>query len=424
MSSVAIFKRLLPVLQHLARFPGANARALCGRHGVALDDLQRFVEKEFGSFSNLEEESLEVTAKRFGVTLLAWKPTQPAVKSVQVEAPVVMPRFRAADRGKVEAVEKLATPPPKAPPAPALKPPAGADLADWFTAQALKPRAVNLSFEVDLAPAIAVQWLKLNVSNRKPSKAKIKRFAAAMKARRWTLNGETIKFSSSGRLLDGQSRLMAIVMAGISVPVEVRGGLPDFAQESMDCGEIRRGSHTLEMMGEDNPQICAPALRQLWIWEKGYLGGFPFGASRVMENSELKPLLEKHAGIKRSVGWAVTVMRQLRGLMPPSEGAFFHYLLGLADPKLRDSFCEALVEGVGLTKASPVYHLREKLLELRRDGIKGSSNNANGGKVYRAALVIKAWNAARDGEKMTCLIWRHKGELAEKFPVLELKGEV
>src|SRR6185369_5866959 len=116
-------------------------------------------------------------------------------------------------------------------------------------------------------------------------------------------NGETIKFSISGRLIDGQSRLMACIEAGATVPMEVRGGLPDVAQESMDCGELRKNNHTLEMMGERNAGILAPALKLVWLWETDRLSGNKFGVSNVLENSAVKPLLQKHTGLKSSVGW-------------------------------------------------------------------------------------------------------------------------
>lgn len=233
-----------------------------------------------------------------------------------------------------------------------------------------------------------------------------------MKTHKWCLNGETVKFSVSGRLIDGQSRLMAIVEAGVAITLEVRAGLPDVAQESMDCGELRKGSHTLEMMGENNPGILAPALRIIWMFEKGLIPHAPRDVGRVMENSEIKPALERHAGLKESVGWVVGPGHKIKNFMAYSTAAAFHYLCGREGRDIRDHFFEALSDGIGLTKTAPVYHLREKLL-ARRQQSAGAGRNIE---IY--ALIIKAWNATVAGEKASDLRFVSTGPTAEKFPIL------
>ncbi len=416
------FKRLLPVLQHLAKFSGANRASICQRHGVAMEDVVEMITKLCGALSLWDEEALEVAAKRFDVLLPDWKPAPPA--------PAPKPVAAAPVRRPIPAPAPVEKPKPVRAAPPVLKVGVGAiapvklspeaDLGRWLDVQRIKVVEKVATYVIEVTPELAAAWLNFNMANRKPSKAKIRRFAQAMKTHRWTINGESLKFSKTGRLIDGQSRLMAVLEAGVPAQLEVRAGLPDVAQDSMDCGELRKGSHTLEMMGESNPGILAPALRQVQMWERGYLGGIPFGMSLVLENQEIKPLLEKHSALKISVGWVVSDGHKIKNAMPSSEGAFFHYVLGLADRELRDGFFEALVEGIGLTKASPVYHLREKLLELRRQGGVQETGFKSKGKVLRAALIIKAWNAARAGEKMTGLIWRNRGPLAEKFPKLEI----
>ncbi len=251
------------------------------------------------------------------------------------------------------------------------------------------------SFQVEVTPAIAERWLALNQGNRSPSKSKIRRFTAAMKGGRWTLNGETIKFSITGRLIDGQSRLMAVIGAGTPVSLEVRAGLPDEAQKSMDIGELRKNSHTLEMMGETYPAVLAPALKLVWLYERGILDGTGFDKSSVMENYDVGPMLEKHGSLKISVGWVVTSGQGISKVMATSTAAFFHYVFGQIDPDLRDCFFAGLADGEALTKQSPVYHLRERLLDDKAKRIAGSRKREH------RALIIKAWNACRVGEKMT-----------------------
>ena len=227
-----------------------------------------------------------------------------------------------------------------------------------------------------------------------------------MKAGRWSLNGESLKFSANGRLLDGQSRLMAIELAAVPVVLEVRAGLPDAAQQSMDVGEVRKNAHTLEMLGENYPNMLAPALKLCWLLERGQLGGAKFKDSPVMENYEVQPMLQRHAALKRSIGWVVSDGHKVKRLLRQSEAAFFHYIFGTISFERRDWFFDGLVDGIGLAKTSAVYHLREKLLggEIPRVG----EPNAR----LRRALIIKAWNHVQAGESVSML----RLLPAERFP--------
>jgi len=301
--------------------------------------------------------------------------------------------------------------------APDEVPPLTGNLNQWLALQKVRITGIVNCYQVEVTPAIAASWLLFNQSNRNPSKAKIRRFAASIVAGKWIINGESIKFSSSGRLLDGQSRLMAIVLANVPAILEVRSGLPDIAQASMDNGEVRKGSHTLEMLGENNPKLLATALKFAWLMESGMFEKSSFGSKRVLENSELKPLLEKHLALKASVGWAVTDGHKLSNFIPRSEGAFWHYWLGRVDPVMRDRFFSSLLDGVGLTKVSPIYHLRERFF-MRNRGVETAD------RAERAAIIIKAWNATLRGLNIASLAWRATGPTAEKFPVILTKENV
>ena len=60
-----------------------------------------------------------------------------------------------------------------------------------------------------------------------------------MKAGEWMLTHQGIAFSESGRLLDGQHRLLAGIQADIPVKFVVTQGLDENAFRAIDCGEKR-----------------------------------------------------------------------------------------------------------------------------------------------------------------------------------------
>lgn len=202
------------------------------------------------------------------------------------------------------------------------------------------------------------------------------------------------------------------MLARVPAVLELRAGLPDVAQDSMDTGEVRKGTHTLEMLGENYPNILSPALKLVSLQEQGFLGTKPFGRSVILENCDLKPLLERHSAIRKSVGWVVSTGNKAQRLMPLSEAAFFHYIFSTIDAELCEHFMEALIDGLNLTKQSPVYHLRER---LQADKV----SQAKMTRKERLGLIIKAWNATKAGEKLSRLVFNMTGERAEAFPSVQ-----
>lgn len=377
-------------LQTLAARPSAPLAYLEQRYDLERGQLSAWLaEYNQGSKILSAHRITEVKAKLGGVHTVRLEHAPQATPAVaKAAAPAAAPKAAKAAAKPVAVAVAVARPPLLT-----------ADLGKWLDAQKAEIIGRATCFQVRVTPALAKSWLQLNQGNRRASQAKIRRFAAAMGAGKWTLNGETIKFSASGRLLDGQSRLQAVTLAGKPVVLEVRAGLPDLAQQSMDSGETRRGTHTLEMLGEANPGILAPALKLLWLWSKGWLDKIPFGGVRVLENSEIAPLLAQHPALRASAGWTVSSGAKIDRYLLRSEAAFFHYLFGTINAEVRDAFFDAVIDGLGLTKLSPAYHLRERLA-LERQG-----EDSGDRRRLRRALVIKAWNHALAGQPCTRLVF-------------------
>ena len=69
-----------------------------------------------------------------------------------------------------------------------------------------------------ITPDQASKWLANNHTGRRKIPSESERIARAILEGKWVVSGETIIVDSDGRLLDGQHRLEAIVLAGIAVP--------------------------------------------------------------------------------------------------------------------------------------------------------------------------------------------------------------
>lgn len=253
---------------------------------------------------------------------------------------------------------------------------------------ALKERPVpvtnGLTLE-EVTPDLAKQWLGSNPKNRRISAVQVQRLAAAIKKGEWQVNGETIKLTDSGDLLDGQHRLLAIVEAKRPVwSYVVRGVDPDTSQ-TIDLGRRRNVGDLLQMAGEPRYSILGAALGQLHIYKMS--GIFGSGGNKGTP-STLLALLEKNPGIR---DWIDPTMGFARGLrFNPGMAVAMWYVFGDLDRDLALDFADKLTTGHDLTAGSPILTLREQLIA----DLSSSPRMLPG---RRAEITIRSWNALRKG---------------------------
>ncbi|HEX9992481.1 MAG TPA: hypothetical protein VGB14_06115 [Acidimicrobiales bacterium] len=92
---------------------------------------------------------------------------------------------------------------------------------------------------VTITPEAAAVMLAGNIVNRKLRRQRVLLYAKQMAAGKWRLTGETIVFSPTGQLLQGQHRLHACIEAGVSFPTIVVRGIDPEAMRVMDSGLAR-----------------------------------------------------------------------------------------------------------------------------------------------------------------------------------------
>ena len=258
------------------------------------------------------------------------------------------------------------------------------------------------AYWMTVTPAIAEEWLKMNGRNRPVKQEHVRYLAKEMEAGRWQENGETIKRNGT-TLQDGQHRLLACIKAKTSFRTLVVEGLPDSIFKSVDVGCVRSGADTLAVMGEKNTKRLAGALKIV----EAYMTGTMENRQSKYSNAEVEELLEKYPGIRESVNRTDINSR----LVPPSVMAACHFLFAQKDELLAELFLQQVLKGNDLKEGEPTYVLRERL-------VRNSLEKAKIAPAYIAALLIKAWNHTRAGNKIKHLRYRERGEAREGFPLV------
>lgn len=100
-----------------------------------------------------------------------------------------------------------------------------------------------------VTPQLAEEWLGRNDANRNLRPSRVAKYARDMRAGRWALTGEAIKFDHAGNLIDGQHRLTAVRDSGQTVELLVVRGLAPTVRGVIDTGAKRTASDALRMAG-------------------------------------------------------------------------------------------------------------------------------------------------------------------------------
>ncbi|MGO1069604.1 hypothetical protein [Lysobacter sp. CA199] len=248
--------------------------------------------------------------------------------------------------------------------------------------------------DVLITPVLASAWLRRNEANRKLRQRAVTQYARDIQRGAWKPTGETIKFSTSGRLLDGQHRLAAIVESGVAVRMGVATGLDNSAFDVIDTGRSRTGADVLviEGVGLRESSTVAAAMPLILNYQRGLI---PHSRAQY-PNQELIEAWSTQATIRRSSQFVAKLPRKVMPISH-SKALFLHWAFCQRNVDAADEFVERLFTGEHLGKTEPLYHLRQRLLQVRMEG-----QSLPDTVVLHAG--IKAWNATRTGRSYST--WR------------------
>lgn len=239
--------------------------------------------------------------------------------------------------------------------------------------------------DVVVTPEIATHWLTFNTSNRGIFASRLEEFKAAIIAGAWADNGEAVKFAH-GKLLDGQHRLMAIAVTGKAQKLSVVCGLAPETQVTMDTGRSRTPRDVLSIEGMDiwSAGVCGSAIHGIITAENG---GLPSSPAKYPNRVVKAFFLEHRAELERTVRF-LHDMPHRPMVLSFSRAATFHYLFSKIDKDRADWFFSRLYIGDALKTTSPVFHLRNVLMN---DWTAKSKKSV----FIQCYHIVAAWNAVR-----------------------------
>lgn len=235
-----------------------------------------------------------------------------------------------------------------------------------------------------ITPAIAETFLAANTDNRRVSPRNLAFLTKEITSGKWIENGATIIIhKDTGRLIDGQHRLHAVIQANIPITTLVAyiGGSDQDAFLTIDTGKGR--SHTDALVMHDrnvkNVSSIVGAMRLI------HNDSHSKRATDALTNLDMCTLYDIY-GIELLAASKTVHNSNLSKFMPPSPLLYCRYRVNKIDHIKADHFFEVLATGMPTSQTDqPIIVLRDKLMQDRSEPVKmGPANQI---------LCVKiAWN--------------------------------
>jgi len=233
---------------------------------------------------------------------------------------------------------------------------------------------------VKVTPDMARTLLISNQDNRTVRKNRVNNYATQMKRGQWKLTGDPIRISRTGRLLDGQHRLLAIIEANTAVETFVIEGLDDETFTVIDSGLGRTPADALSFAGVGSATHIAPVTRILIGIENG-LNIYNTEAMSLVTRQDVVDYSEENIELLR---WAVNVGQRTDKAVDGIRTAWAVFAVvaqSATSVEQVEEFLDRIADGVGLVAGDPRLALRNWL--ARQRGWNSNSTKDNIGTFIR-----------------------------------------
>lgn len=262
----------------------------------------------------------------------------------------------------------------------------------WLEDMILQGMDGDFIIKAEITPELAAELLKRNTRNR-PIKNKLQEYKSAMAHGLWRpSNGETIKVGADGVLGDGQHRLMAMVETGLTYEMYIMFGASAADLDTIDQGATRSAGDIHALRGGTYSNTVAAIARKALSFE---LTEGRSLSSISISNAEILKRLERDPALLEAAVWANA--KRVPALAVSALG-FLFYVFTLRSPNLAKIYLEQLSSGLNLTVNDPASTVRNYLITRSPRGTKIGSTQK------KMEAVIRGWNAAREGRKLSQVV--------------------
>jgi len=233
-----------------------------------------------------------------------------------------------------------------------------------------------------------------NSGNRPESKRNMHKYREAMERGRWKASHQGIAISPTGKLLDGQTRIRAIIETKRAQIMPIATGMSAQTFRVMDSGKRRGGADTLATAGFSD-YASAAAVARIEMYFQAPIDEGPGITQRRCDNESLLQAArscEPYLGeAQKIVGSDITVA--IKHLIPRSSLTWYvmkRLQTGSSDSEVQD-WVNGLALGVGVTdKNDPRIGLMKR---MRITGLISQKFGGIARSIEAIYLLHKCWQA-------------------------------
>lgn len=261
-----------------------------------------------------------------------------------------------------------------------------------------------IAYQEDITPKNADEMLSKNKSNRPIRLDYCKALARDMINGKFIQNGDAIRFDENGNLIDGQHRLTAIKIAGVTIKNQliIRGlGLDAF--DTIDSGVPRTNADRLKCAGVKHYFAIAATCRVRLCYDNGDMH-----LKRRLTRSEIIDVEKAHSDIlQKAYTMSHQIYKEIGGALSVLM-AVISFALEYNEAKTKE-FVERVATGANIQEGDPEFAYRSIVIRNAMFNKRKSLSPA-----YQMQLLIRAVNKAFKGERCKILRW------SEKEPAMDL----
>jgi len=210
------------------------------------------------------------------------------------------------------------------------------------------PRAPQ-RFAVCVTPDLARYLLTFNhPDNRRLRDRKVKAMASDMGGGRWLFTPESIVFTISAIMANGQNRLMAVTETGEPVWLMIDFGWPDDIITVIDRGSARTNHDTLKVSGVANASDLASIVTKVWQYDRTVTQTRSWSGLPTPTSAEALGIVMADADNWQDAAHAARrLYRALDKGGSISSWGSAYYIIGRDHPDKVERFYDEIVDGSG-----------------------------------------------------------------------------
>jgi hypothetical protein len=219
--------------------------------------------------------------------------------------------------------------------------------------------------KVIMTPEWAKELLQKNNQNRMPKVALIVKLRGDIRRGKWHLTHQPIAVDKNGCLIDGQHRLIAISLEGISVPLMLATDCDNDSMIAVDTGNSRTVGDVLKISGMKNASLKA-SIAKLYLSFYDY-PNLMWNGRNAYSVQCLNDKISELSCIDESVLMAKRYYYQFKQL---NVSAISCFILLAIDHNYTfqeiDNFFHQLSSGEGVLIGEPIYAYRQFLININK----------------------------------------------------------